>query len=150
MDGERTDRNDATTGDELDRLLAALPRERAKRGFTDAVLSRIDRRPAQGRRWLPLAATGVAAAALLVVVAALHLERERAGRDELALRIAELRRDHARLSEELRQLRARLRREQPVLYLGGDDRVDYVLDLRRFVGEGAGVKKRDTSRGESL
>lgn len=149
MGGERTDRNDATMGDELDRLLAALPRERARRGFTDGVLSRIDGGPVRRRRWLLLAATG-AAAALLVAVAALHLERERSGRDELALRIAELRRDHARLSEELRQLRTRLRREQPVLYLGGDDRVDYVLDLRRLVGDGEGVKKRDVSRGESL
>jgi hypothetical protein len=145
------DRDSDRIDEELDALLAALPRERAGRGFGQAVQARIHRPPGR-RSWLPLAA-GAAAAVLVVVLVLVvrgQLARERAGRAELVEHIAELRRDHDRLSAELRQLRARLRREQPVLYLGGDDRVDYVLDLRRLVGTGTARGGRAKSRGESL
>ncbi len=109
---------------ELDRLLAELPRERASRGFREQLMTRLDGppRPRPVRRLLAV----VAAAALLVAIALLfrpaptpdpgNAERWRA--------------EHRSMMAELEALKASLGTEPvPVIYLGGDEQLDLVLDL---------------------
>jgi hypothetical protein len=122
--------------DPLKELLETMPRERAREGFTSRVLAELDRRPApsrwSGARWLVPAAAAVGLVLVLAVAGSIHLARERDRRAELAAQLDTLRQEHRLLTEDLKDLRRRLF-ARPVIYLGGDDRADYVLDLHRVV-----------------
>ena len=126
------------TAPAADRILAelrALPREGAGEGFTERVLARLDE-PARGPAALPgsrspwrLAAAAALAALLLGALVwrlggpTPETEPARPGRlDALAA-------EHARLSAELHEIRRLAEEPVPVLYLGGDDEVELVLDL---------------------
>ncbi len=82
-------------------------------------------RAASGHRWLLTAAVTAAALAL-----GLWLLPREAPEPRLAETRA-LQEEHRRLMEELESLKASLRdsRPAPVLYLGGNENVDLVLDL---------------------
>ncbi len=120
----------------LETTLRELPRARAGDDFTARVLARLDA-PAR-RRPMPLARLAMAglaaAAALALALSAGPLRpgdgggRERRLRaDEARRLLEELRREHRALASELETLAA----EEPVLYLGGDEEVDLVVDLSR-------------------
>lgn len=145
--------------DPLGEALRSLPRHRAGEGFTERVLDRLGE-PAElrartrahtrvnRRLWggLRLAAAGLLFAVGLVVAlaagrvlpgggptpapaeAARQARREslEAERARLAAELAELRRLTSELAEE----------SAPVLYLGGDEEVDLVLDLGRLARDG--------------
>lgn len=113
-------------------LLRELPRERARSGFTVRVLERLDAgeagRPAS--LWRPVAVFAAAAFAAVTIPAGILMDR---AADRKAIQAAEarqileeIRAEHGRLEAELEGLA-----EPPVLYLGGDENVDFVLDLRR-------------------
>ena len=111
-------------------LLRELPRERAREGFTARVVARLDAAPEPKSRLRPRLV--LAAAALAAVVASAGILQVHAGRQE-ALRAAEarkvlreLRSEHDSLKQELRSLS-----QPPVVYLGGDEEVDLVVDLSR-------------------
>ena len=110
-------------------LLRELPRERAREGFTARVLARLDAPEPKPWRQPRLVFATVALAA---VVASAGLFQVHAGRQE-ALRAAEARRmlrelrsEHDSLKQELQSLS-----QPPVVYLGGDEEVDLVVDLSR-------------------
>ncbi|MEA2601711.1 MAG: hypothetical protein QOF89_2703 [Acidobacteriota bacterium] len=107
-------------------LLSELPREQARPGFTARVLERLDAAPrTTTHRWSFRFALATAAATLVVIaISAGVLTREPrdTGRAQQALR--EIRAEHGRLEQELREISA-----PPVVYLGGDESVDLVLDL---------------------
>lgn len=132
----------------LDHLLRRLPRETAGPQFTDRVLAALDappRQPTGVRR----AAPWVAAAVIVAGVAGGGLWlMERARRSELVAQIAELKQQHRQLRAELRSLRERVDHRR-VIYLGGNEQVDYVLDLGRLVRPAAAVKPVG-GKGESL
>ena len=133
-DDAPSDRSDtARKPSRLGRTLRELPRGRAGTDFTARVLSRLDDPPR--RRPSPLAAVGVAAAAALALLLAAGPLRPGAGRDEgRRLRAAEARRVLEELRREHRALESdidALARDEPVLYLGGDEEVDLVVDLSR-------------------
>ena len=111
---------------ELDRLLSGLPRQSASAGFTGRVLASLDApaRRGVGRRW-PLAAAAAAALA-----AGIWLLPRTAPPPPLA-EAAALREEHRLMMEELESLKTSLRQSQaaPVLYLGGNEHLDLVLDL---------------------
>jgi hypothetical protein len=119
-------------------LLRELPREQARPGFTARVLHRLDAGPAW--RWLiswrvPRLALATALTVVLVITAGLLIQERRAAlanaRAERAL--AEIRAEHARLEREVQDLS-----QPPVIYLGGNENVDLVLDLGKVRGsEGA-------------
>jgi len=115
--------------DPLTEALRNLPRERASAGFTARTLSRLE----PPRRRLPI--TGgrllAAAAALAVIVAIPWLGdlRQQRQLDEIRHRAAGLRRDSVVLEHQMEEARQRYER-QSVLYLGGDDDIDLVLDIR--------------------
>lgn len=121
--------------DPLDRQLKDMPAVRASADFTTAVLKRLDELPAHGfesrsrRLVLAAVAAGIATLVLLTLV-------PRRGQDPnaiLAAEVTEIRRQHELLTQELNRLRARTEDTAPVLYLGGVDEIDYVLDLSPFL-----------------
>jgi hypothetical protein len=108
-----------------------LPPEHARPGFTGRVLERLDMTPQTAPRWNFRLALATAAATLVAVgISAGVLIEQRGGarkhRETVAARqtLQELRAEHGRLEQELREISA-----PPVVYLGGDEKVDYVLDL---------------------
>jgi hypothetical protein len=112
-------------------LLRELPRERAREGFTARVLARLDA-PSAARPWRQLVFASAAVVALSGAVASVGILQVHAGRQE-ALRTAEarkvlreLRSEHDSLKQELQTLS-----QPPVVYLGGDEEVDLVVDLSR-------------------
>jgi hypothetical protein len=141
MEDHRTDRTDRT--DRITDLLRELPRERARPGFTARVLERLDSRGARAARpafeWRPaavLAALALAVAIPLGIRLERHErhERESARVDEAQRILQELRAEHGRLEQELQDIS-----EPRVLYLGGDEEVDLVLDLSRVPEAGRPV-----------
>lgn len=116
----------------LGNLLRELPREHARTGFTARVLKRLDSPAARGVRWRPrLALAGAMAAAAVLGITAGVLTNRPAGSPqaietaEARQILRELRAEHGRLERELETLS-----EPPVVYLGGNEDVDLVLDLR--------------------
>ncbi len=122
-------------------LLRGLPRARASSDFTSRVLARVEQ---PGRRPVWIAAAAAAAAVLLVVGAAWRVEQTRR-HDARRAEVAALRSEADQLADELKQLRAQEQASSPVLYLGGDDQVDVVLDLRRLAGGGGNAQPRPAS-----
>lgn len=114
---------------ELERLLAELPRVSASPGFSRRVLAELEAPAASpGRRgWRLAAAAGAAAIAL---AAGLWLLPRATPGPPLAETRA-LEQEHRLLMQELEALKASLRDDEPapVLYLGGTEGLDLVLDL---------------------
>jgi hypothetical protein len=116
-------------------LLRELPRETARLGFTARVLRRIEE---PGRRFSPRLALAGALALTVMVAAGVRVETRRdaieTARAQQALQVLQdIRAEHGRLEREVQEL------SQPsVVYLGGNENVDLVLDLGKVRGtEGA-------------
>jgi HAMP domain-containing protein len=109
------------------RALSELPRERASENFTTRVVARAGEAVEEPSRGWPRAAAAVAAALVLVSgLAAWQLERSRR-LENIRGEVSELQSTHRLLEQELRELRAA--EKPPVVYLGGDDKIDIYLDL---------------------
>ena len=116
--------NPTGTEERLSEALRALPAAEPSPTFTARVLSRLAVAPARApRRRVP--AWAAAAAAVALLIAALW-----GGRAALKVqRTAALRSETEELARELEALRQAAERPAPVLYLGGNEEVDLVLDL---------------------
>lgn len=120
------------------RLLRELPRETARPGFTRRVLARLDEpagaadRGASWRHRLAMAATTAVVAALVVSAGVVRYEqsREAARTAEARRLLQEIRAEHEQLEQELRALS-----EPPVVYVGGDEGMDLVVDLDKIPAE---------------
>lgn len=116
----------------LNRLLRELPRETARPGFTGRVLASLDDRPEHRslRIWRQPRLV-LATAALVAVVGSAGFLQVRADRHEEMRRaearkiLQELRSEHELLEQELQSL------SDPVIYVGGNEDVDLVVDLSR-------------------
>jgi len=120
---------DQHLGQHLGQLLRELPQEQARPGFTARVLSRLEAPPAPGmqKRWQPRLAAAVAVTVALTggLVYNSRIEAERAAKVARAQQILhELRAEHGRIKKELEALP-----DAPVLYLGGDEKTDLVVDM---------------------
>lgn len=115
-------------------LLRELPRESARPGFTARVLQRLD--APERRRSIPRFALAGAMAAMLAVTAGVLVDARRDALEAVRAQraLAEIRAEHGRLEQEVRELS-----QPPVVYLGGNENVDLVLDLGK-VGETEGAK----------
>ena len=113
----------------LGRLLRELPREQARAGFTARVLANLDAKPEPRTRRTPRMV--LATAALVAAVASAGILQLRADRHEELRKaearkvLQELRSEHESLERELRTL------SDPVVYVGGNEDVDLVVDLSR-------------------
>ncbi|MEM1201864.1 MAG: hypothetical protein AAGN66_01395 [Acidobacteriota bacterium] len=113
----------------LDAALGALPRERAAADFTARVQGRLEPPSSSARRWY------LAAAAAVLLLAATFGVREWQHRrqiDAAVQRLADLRAEYHLIAAELDSLRQKAERAQPVVYLGGDENVELVVDLARL------------------
>jgi hypothetical protein len=119
--------------DPLGTALRGLEVEKASAGFTDRVMRQLESRrsPAQ-RRAGTLALAGAALALIAGIVVLRNLGSPDAA--ELAREAQLIRQEQQTLAEELESLRLRAAETAPVLYLGGDDEFDLVLDLAPLVG----------------
>jgi anti-sigma factor RsiW len=116
---------------QITELLRELPREQARPGFTARVLDRLDAPPRTTTpRWsfrLPLA-TAAAVLAAVAISAGVLTDWQARGRESRKAQaqqaLQEIRAEHGRLEQELQEMT-----ESPVVYLGGDENVDLVLDL---------------------
>ncbi len=116
----------------LSAALRSLPREEASRGFKAGVLRRLDRRrPSASYRSL-------AAAAVLALVFGLGWRewRHQQAQHQTIARLDALLAEKQALEAELRHLRELTARARPVVYLGGNESVDFVLDLARLHTQG--------------
>jgi len=134
------------TDEQLRDALRSLPRHRASEGFTDRVLDRLGQthRGTEGDGlWRRLQETvgpagragrwaAVAAAVALAAVLPMAVRHDQLPPDtESRQAVRELRSE----LEELKRLAADTQAENPVLYLGGDDRVELVVDLNDPLGD---------------
>jgi hypothetical protein len=123
---------EAMTDDRLTHELRELPRLSPSSGFAARVDARIARaRRARTRRmgWSLAAVTGALAVVLGVVASRPPGASVPKGASE---EISELRADLQNLRAELAELHAREREGMPVVYLGGTERLDLVLDVARI------------------
>jgi hypothetical protein len=113
--------------DGLRAALRELPAAAPGPAFTARVLARLERRQRTRRRALPAWVPAAAAVAALVV----GLWGAAAGRQawQEGRRRAALRAESAALKRELAALQEEVSKPAPVLYLGGNEQVDVVLDL---------------------
>lgn len=132
---------------ELREVLRALPREKAGAELKASVLRRVAAaagagsgarvlrfRPEERRPFPVWSGWVMAAAALLLLGLGVREWQHRREAFEAMQRIAELRGQYQELSRELAELRheAAARSERPVVFLGGNEKVDLVLDLGRL------------------
>ncbi len=136
--------------DPLREALRSLPKERARADFTPRLLARLetDRRrdrdlPAIRRpTWRAVAAATALAGAMAiggVAISRFAARPDAAAHTAVApqpearrARLERLEAERARLSAELQELKRMADTADPVIYLGGDDRVDLVLDVGRL------------------
>jgi hypothetical protein len=117
----------------LDELLRTLPREKASDDLTRRILEKLDQeevRPTRARKLV--FGFGLAALGLVAALSVFLWLSERARKKEIREQIATLQTEHKLLQARLQEMK-RARPERPVVYLGGDDQVDYVLDLRNYL-----------------
>ncbi len=124
----------------LDEVLNTIPAERARPDFTRQVLARLD--APEGReasRWASLFAPrwllATASAAVLALALGAMWRHEATPRNplpptEAEAALSEIRAEHARLRQELESLTGHASNpDQGVVYLGGNENVDLVVDL---------------------
>jgi hypothetical protein len=120
------------TRDPLREALRSLPRERAGADFTSRGPGLFRGRPA----WRAVAAAatlaGLLAAAGGVTLSRFGRPPDAAPPAGRRARLERLQAERARLAAELQDLKQMADTTDPVIYLGGDDRVDLVLDVGRL------------------
>lgn len=109
----------------LKKLLNELPRQDAGERFTDSVLARIEARGGRESRTSPRSWLAAAAAAIVLAAGAGHFIIEQ--REEA--RIEAITAQHRALEAEIAALREQASFD-PVIDIGQDDGVQYILDLR--------------------
>lgn len=115
----------------LDQALAQLPPERASELFTERVLEGLDQRHPSMLGVSPPRLFGVMVA-LVAIALGLGLWLRLHSPIETRVRARspqQLRLEYQNLQEEIAALRSMAAQPPPVLYLGGDSRIDLVLDL---------------------
>jgi hypothetical protein len=128
----------------LRNLLSSLPREEASEGFTERVMSRLDeaKRPAYQQPRFALSAS------LALIVAAwfgFSQWQSSIEEEQTNTRIRTIKNEVQQLQNDIRLLR----NLAPVLYLGGDENVDFVLDLRQLAGDSEGESSQPISYDET-
>lgn len=118
---------------QLNGLLKSLPSQPAPEGFTQQTIRRLgDGRPGR-RTWRRLALVAAACATLIGLGVPLGLElRQQAKQERVRDELERLRDDHQQLKAQLAALRASQAKQPELLYLGGTDSADYVVDLRQL------------------
>ena len=131
----------AMNDDDVGNLLKKLPRHEVSPEFTERVMERLDEPALVRRGWV---FAGACALLIGVWLGAVVLE-ERNERRETAERLEMMRDEYRALEVELKELRSLASEAQPVLDLGGTERVDFVFDLRGLAQERGKARAQPTS-----
>ncbi len=117
-------------------LLRELPREQARPGFTARVLERLDlpgQAPSRTHCPFRLALAGAAATAAIITAISVGVLMDHRAESiqaaEARQMLQEIRAEHGRLEQEIQELS-----QPPVVYIGGNEDVDLVLDLGKASG----------------
>ena len=130
------------------RSLSTLEGEGASVGFTAQVLDKLAARKTRRRRQRQLTLASVAAGLALAAVGLYSVSRAPSlTRTELTSEAQLLQLEYAQLQADLEALRVSTRDTAPVLYLGGDDQMDLVLDLAPIITQSAPAAVRASSAG---
>jgi hypothetical protein len=127
---------------QLGRLLRELPEEKARPGFTARVLARLDEPERQSIAWWPRLAWAGIPTMLLVVGISIGLLNNRPDAlspdraAEARQILDELRAEQERLEQDFQVLRGS--EQEGVVYLGGNEEIDLVVDMSN-VPEGNGT-----------
>lgn len=117
--------------DPLSQALADLPRQPVTEEFTGEVLAALDSRDLQQTRppvpWVWLTATTLILVSVLVL--GYGYQRQRAADRAYRAQVEELRQRYEDLLDEVATVRDEVATPDTRLYLGGDERLDLVLDL---------------------
>jgi hypothetical protein len=107
-------------------------KEKASPGFTQSVLARVDERPQTS--WLTITpGLAAAAAVVLLLIGGFIGARFRTQPEETASSREQLLREYIAMQSELEEIRRMADDTGPVLYLGGDESVEVLYDLRDYV-----------------
>ena len=127
--------------DDIEKLLRALPRQKASPEFTPRLLSKLDRRSSTpAAAWLRAKPLRVGAATLLLLgtlTSGVRYWYELRERAEAVRRVEALRNEYEAIERELEELHSLAAASQPVVDLVGTEDVDILLDLRTLTA-GAG------------
>ena len=128
--------------EDIEKLLRALPRQKASAEFTPRLLKRLDQPSSEPTvAWLrarPLLAGATALLLLGALTTGMRHWYELRERAEAARRIETLRSEYEALQRELDELRSLAAASQPVVELGGTESVDILLDLRTLTARAGG------------
>ncbi len=124
--------------DRIATALKSLPREEAGPDFTTGVLRRIDEPPRRAFTG-PWAMAAVTAAVVLALGLGWREWRHHQEQKRAVAQLEILLAEKQELEEELHLLRRLASEARPVVYLGGNERVDLVLDLARLKGRPDGL-----------
>lgn len=121
---------DRPARDSLTKAFADLPRQRADARFTDRVLAELDRRDRPTTHRTPFWVWATAASLVLVSVLAIgyQFQQQQAAKRAYRAQVEELRSRYQTLMEEVASVREEVATPDTRLYLGGDERLDLVLD----------------------
>ncbi len=116
----------------ISKELKALPREKASEKFTRRVLANL---PRTEKRRIPAWGYRLAAAATVIILLVIPMSLRRwsmsidTGNEAVLAEIEAVRSEKALIERELRDLREKAAEESPVVYLGGNEEVNLVLDV---------------------
>ncbi len=127
--------------EDIEKLLRALPRQKASAEFTPRLLERLDKPSAESTTAWLRARPLLAGVAVLLLLGALTTGMwhwyELREREEAAQRIETLRNEYEALERELAEIHSLAAASQPVVELGSTESLDILLDLRTLAA-GAG------------
>ena len=121
--------------EELGRLLKDMSRQDASPDFTDKVLSRLAAAPPRRTAWGTRTAWAVAAAVAVGIWVGQMARSERREQARAAENFEQMQNEYRELRSELDQLRRLTSDVEPVLELGGTERMDFIFDLRVLANE---------------
>ncbi|MBW1810457.1 MAG: hypothetical protein JRJ87_19830 [Deltaproteobacteria bacterium] len=129
--------------EKLDQILGELPKERALEKFTEQVLTRLtdQKRSEQYPRKIVLG-LALAGAILALFTAVFVWWWQASKKDEILGQIMALQAETQELRAALADIQLRTFQTQPVLYLGGNEQIDYVLDMKKYIQS----RKTDSKR----
>ena len=121
--------------EELRRLLEDLSRQDASADFTEKVLSRLGATPPRRNTWGSRTTWAVAAAIAVGIWVGQMVRSERREQVRAAENLEQMQNEYRELQSELDRLRRLTSDVEPVLELGGTERMDFIFDLRVLADE---------------
>ena len=119
--------------EQIDELLRSSPREMASDGFTNRVVASLDVCGADdSRRRRRVWSLSAAVVVLVLACLSIGLWNHEASRDQMRAQLAVLQKEARELREGLQILKQQQLHSRPVIYLGGNGDVDFVLDMNRY------------------